>query len=360
MIDSIRVLHLIPTLGGGGAERQLALLAPALAERGVEVGVSYHTGGPNLEAMAAGDVSLFPLRQGNNHNPAQLFAVCRLAARWRPDLIQTWLPQMDILGGLAAHFCRVPHVLSERSSSAAYGDGWKSRLRGMVGRRARAIIANSEGGARYWREKNVRCPVFVVPNAVTPFEPTNAQPLRHANERFIVYVGRLSHEKNLQNLVASFALALNQDASLTAYILGAGPLEAEVRHSIEQHDMGARIKVEGYVDNLPSWYAAAEALVTVSDFEGHPNVVLEAANAGCPLILSDIPQHREAIPADAALFVDGHAPDRIAESILQCLGDPINREFRVSQARASVRKLSVQAQSAMYQSIYQELQCPSR
>ena len=46
----------------------------------------------------------------------------------------------------------------------------------------------------------------------------------------------------------------------------------------------------------------AGVLVSTSRYEGRPNVIAEAMACGCPLALSDIPEHRELVPKDAALF----------------------------------------------------------
>jgi glycosyltransferase involved in cell wall biosynthesis len=65
---------------------------------------------------------------------------------------------------------------------------------------------------------------------------------------------------------------------------------------------------------LAALYRRAEAFVHVSLYEGFGLPVLEAMASGCPVIASDIPQHRE-VAADAALFVDPTEVEAIAGAL---------------------------------------------
>jgi len=156
-------------------------------------------------------------------------------------------------------------------------------------------------------------------------------------------------------MVAGMLLTLSANADLTVYILGAGPQEMELRQWIAQSAAPHRIHLIGYVNNLHPWYSHSDVFVSVSDFEGHPNVVLEAASVGCPLVLSDIPEHREAIPSDGAIFVDGHDPAHIADALHEALTDKAGSKARVKASKAYVADLSVANQSAQYLKIYQSL-----
>jgi glycosyltransferase involved in cell wall biosynthesis len=351
----MRILHIIPSFSGGGAERQLVLLAREHAANGVDVAIIYHSEGPNLAFLEDGAVTLFPISLHNNYDPLALWKIVRTIRRWQPDIIQTWLPQMDILGGIAARLTGVPHILSERASAQAYGLDWKSKVRAAVGRRAHAIIANSHTGARYWQELSAACPIHVIVNAVTPFKAcVDDVPVRFPHPA-ILYAGRIADQKNLKNLVAGLGIALDREPTAHAYILGTGHREADLQQWIACAPAKERIHTLGYVENLHPWYSNADVFVSVSDFEGHPNVVLEAASIGCPLVLSDIPEHREAIPPTGALFVDGHDPVLIAKALLECLSDKAGSEKRAIMSKQSVAELSVENQAAKYLDIYRRL-----
>jgi glycosyltransferase involved in cell wall biosynthesis len=351
----VRILHLIPTFLGGGAERQLALMAGEHARQGVDVGIVYHRAGPNLELLKDAPTTLFPLAMRSNHDPLALWSIFRLIRSWRPDIVQTWLPQMDILGGVAARLAGVPHVLSERASALAYDNSWKLRMRRGLGCRARAVIANSKMGVDYWQTAGAHGQLHVVVNAITPFATGEVSAPRALRPPCLLSAGRLTAQKNLFHMVQAMTLALQAKPEPQAYLFGEGPQDAALRQMISQSGMTDRIRLMGYEKNLSPWYRHADVFVSVSDFEGNPNVVLEAASAGCPLVLSDIPEHREAIPADGALFVNGHDPQAIARALLEALTDRVAAARRAQAAKAAVAQLTVARQAAQYLRIYQTL-----
>ena len=103
----------------------------------------------------------------------------------------------------------------------------------------------------------------------------------------------------------------------------------------------------------------ASLFVSVSVFEGNPNTVLEAAVQGCPLVVSDIPEHREVLGDDAS-FVSASSPNDIARGVLDVLE---NREAaRVKAWAASQRatQMTVESMADQYLRGYSQiLQCHS-
>src|SRR4051794_34319705 len=93
---AMRVLHCIPTLGGGGAERQLAYLAAELRVLGWEVHIAYGHDGPYCAVLAQAGAVLHRVHGRGNHDPRLLWQLRRLISKIQPDVVQTWLFQMDI------------------------------------------------------------------------------------------------------------------------------------------------------------------------------------------------------------------------------------------------------------------------
>ena len=123
----MRILHLLPHLSGGGAERQLSYLAPELVRSGHDVHIAYYHEGcqkPNLPGIV-----LHKINKISNYDPFIVWKLCQLIRRIKPDILQSWIMQIDILGGIAARICGVPWVFREASSAKAYSNKWKHRLR---------------------------------------------------------------------------------------------------------------------------------------------------------------------------------------------------------------------------------------
>lgn len=351
-----RLLHLIPTLGAGGAERQLSLLAPAMAQRGVECHVAFSQGGVNLERLRRSSVALHPLPQRRHHDPRIAVDLWRLMRNIRPQLVQTWLLQMDVMGGLAAMAAGIPVLLSERSAAALYERGWKMALRAALGRRARAIVANSQGGIDYWRSQRARGPLHLVRNCISPAADTPPEDdLGLALQPLILFAGRLSHEKNIPALVDALALALRQLPSHHALLFGEGPLRDDAQARIEASGLAARMHLAGFSQHLGFWLRRAEVFVSASHFEGHPNVVIEAAAAGCPMVLSDIPAHREVVSDRAALYGSPERPADLAKHIVCTVTGREAAIQRAAEARAATADLTLDRAVERYLKIYNEV-----
>lgn len=359
----MRILHLIPNFTGGGAERQLALLAPELCRLGVEVHVAFCESGvnskANLELFSGSDVRLHDIPSRSTYDPMIVLRILRVIRPIRPDLIQTWILQMDVLGGLAAILAGVPFVFSERSSALAYPPTWKYWLRTQVGRRAVSIVANSEGGAVYWKPWATR--IAVIRNGLSLDLIQSASPADPAVLGFptdacmILCAGRFSPEKNLDILVQALDKVLVERPDCVAVLFGDGELRSGIQSRVASAHARDRMRLLGYTNELWSWMRRASAFVSISRFEGNPNAVLEAMAVGCPLVVSDIPQHREILDDSTALFCDPNSVADVAASVSKALSDQAATAVRAEVARQRATEWSVEETARQYLKLYETL-----
>lgn len=347
----MRVLHLIPSLAGGGAERQIAYLARGLSERGADVHVGILRGGLNLERLQQTGATVHFISSSGNYDPLIVPRIVSLIRRVRPDVVQTWLTQMDVLGGLAALITGTRWIVAERASGVHYPRDARHGMRRVIGRFADAIVANSNGGLTFWTR--TRAAKFVVPNAVSVAE-IDAVPREEfdaGEAKVILFAGRLDDQKNLPNLIDALAEAM-RERDLFALLCGVGPLETAVRAHIESCGLSPRVRIVGYTDRLWGLMKRADVLVAVSWYEGHPNVVLEAAAAGCPLVLSSIAAYRDVFDEQSAAYASPSDASDIATAIKRVLDDPAAARERAHRARDTVAAFSIPAAAEAYLRIY--------
>lgn len=357
-VPNMRILHCIASLGGGGTERQLSYLSEELAKNGADVHIAYHLGGPNLGRIQGTGATLHSLRILNNHDPMLLLQLIKTIRKVRPDLIQTWLPQMDIVGGIAAILTGTPFILCERASGPAYSGTWKDKLRTWIGRRAFLIIANSEMGRKYWISRKDPERIKVVPNGV-PLEEIERSPKAPPEEggidttaEVVLFAGRFSREKNVLTLLEALRQVFTDRPNAVALLFGQGPLERELLQVVKQYGLEERVRIHGYTEQLWGWMKRANLFVNVSVFEGSPNVVCEAAALRCPLVLSDITEHRELLGGTSAVFVSPRSPSDIARGILDVLRDSEAAKRRTEFAYEGISRLSVEAVAPEYIDLY--------
>jgi len=349
----MRILHCISSLEMGGAERQLALLAGAQVRSGHVVHVALVRGGANLPSVEEAGVTVHVLPVRGNSDPALVTGLLRTVLSMRPDLVQTWLPQMDVAGGIASLLTKTPWLLAERSSKGCYAPGWKQRLRTIVGRMASGIVANSDCGEIYWRALASHVPRWVIGNAV-PLEQIQATAPAEAPPHSMLFVGRLDCGKRVDALLQALARA-NGSVLGPLLICGDGPDRIALEGLATRLGLKSRVRFLGIRADVWPLMRAAALVVNPSAFEGCPNVVLEAMAAGRPLVVSDIPAHRELLDEQAAWLVDFEDPDAVAVAIEEALLDRAEATRRSEEAARRVEAFRIHRMVEQYDSTYRQV-----
>ena len=353
-----RILHVIPELTGGGAERQLALLAAAQSARGHHVHIAVLRG--ETPALLAGTgVKVHVLPVTSHIDPRIIWRYRSLIRDTRAEVVQTWLTMPDVTAGVAAVMTDTPWVLSERSMARQYPPNWKNNARARMAKNAGAIVANSRAGVEYWLSQGIAADRLIeIPNAVDlaslSDEVSPALPSAWEQRPIVMFAGRLSEEKNPLVMVDALAQALRGTGAI-ALLCGAGPLQAEVAARIESLGAGDFVFLLGIRRDVYALLKRAALCVAVSRHEGSPNVVLEAIAAECPLVVSEISAYRQLLNDDTARFVPVEDVAAIAQAIVEMLGDPDAGRKRAVLARARSHTLSPNDAAVALEGVYRRL-----
>ncbi len=138
--------------------------------------------------------------------------------------------------------------------------------------------------------------IVVIPNGVdiNRFHPQEKDE-KASNEQgkgvCIGYLGRLSPEKNIINMIKAVKALDSDDIRLK--IAGTGPLYDKLKKLEDE-----RIEVLGYVEDAPSFYRSIDVFLLASKLEAQPIALLEAMASGLPVIASDV--------GDNKYFVQGN------------------------------------------------------
>lgn len=180
--------------------------------------------------------------------------------------------------------------------------------------------------------------ITVVYNGVAArFAPRRAEDLQAfrqrsgAPERYLLYLGTLEPRKNLDLLLRAFArwrqatTIENRDVKLV--LAGArGWYYDEIFRNVEALGLTEHVHFPGFVptEALPGWYAAAEAFVYPSLFEGFGLPVIEAMASGAPVICSRAPGVAE-VAGDAAITFAPRDEDALAGALHLVMSQPALR-----------------------------------
>ena len=153
------------------------------------------------------------------------------------------------------------------------------------------------------------------------------------------FVGRLTRDKGLPELIEAFdaILAAKPNAHLLLvgwYDAAEDALDSRIRSRIQRHP---RIHTTGYVDDTAPYYRAMDLMVLPTRREGFPNVVLEAAASGIPVITTFSTGSCDSVlPEVTGLLIPPGYPEAITEAVLKLLRSPERRASMGTAARAWV------------------------
>ena len=355
----VRVLHLIDSLGAGGAERSLAEMAPRLAAYGVEPEIAvFHQRdvGVTEDVLAAG-VRIHHV--AGRSRPQRLWALRRLLAARRPDVLHTTLYEADVLGRIAGASLRIPMVTSLVNASYSSHRRADPRVRAWkldAARRIDAFTARRLGAGFHAITHAVadaavndlgisRTQITVIPRGRSLERLGEPSPERRRKVRqrlgiddsaFVVLnVGRREFQKGQDCLVQ--AAALLRDRACPVQLLIAGRDGSESTHLgrlTRELDLMDSVRFLGHVDDVPDLMAAADVFVFPSRFEGLGGAVLEALAMKVPIVATTIPALAEVLDnGHLGILVGVDDSEAIAAGIEAIRADPVSAEHRASAGR---------------------------
>lgn len=297
MIEAMRdksrrkVLFVINSLSGGGAERTIATLIRYSEERLDrteivlalldEEEVAYELP-PWLRVLRL-DCGGSLLRS--------LLRLRRLVAAERPTVTLSFLTRANVANCIAAFGRAIPWIISERVDTAAHlGTGLGARASRALVRltypRASRVIAVSDGVAEGlstgFGVPPARMEVIANPVDVRRIQARAAEPPEvEVQAPYIMGVGRLVPNKNFALLIEAFA---KSGFAGNLLIVGEGPLRAELERLAADLGVADRVKMPGFVANPHALLKRALFYASPSNAEGFPNALVEAMAAGAPAL----------------------------------------------------------------------------
>ena len=171
-----------------------------------------------------------------------------------------------------------------------------------------------------------------------------------AAERWLVFVGRLTHEKGLDVLLRALEAPVGADGLL---VVGDGAERARLTAAAARAAIPVRFC--GYQEVVSPFLAAADAFVQPSRSEGLPFALLEAMAHGLPVVCSDVGGVAEAV-GGCGMIVPPARPDALAAALRDLLGDDGTPRRLGDAGRARVgRAFGVSAMLAGIHQAYADL-----
>jgi glycosyltransferase involved in cell wall biosynthesis len=283
-----------------------------------------------------------------------LYRLWRLIGKYRPDLVEFGTPKAGLLGTLAAWLRGVPRrVYMLRGLKLESTSGLKRRIllaaERMAARCAHVVLCNSESlraealALRLAPYRKLRLLGEGSSNGVdierfSPGPSTVREQLGIPHYVPVIgFAGRLTRDKGLPELCEAFDLILCAEPSTRLLLVGwfdvaEDAVDPGLRMRILRHP---QIYCTGFVPDTAPYYRAMDLLVLPTWREGFPNVVLEAAATGIPVVTTECTGARDSVlPEITGLMIPPGHPDAIYEAVMKLIRDPKRRQLMGRSARA--------------------------
>jgi glycosyltransferase involved in cell wall biosynthesis len=175
------------------------------------------------------------------------------------------------------------------------------------------------------------------------------------HDEFILYAGNVKPHKNLERLIEAFHLVRQRGLDHVKLVLIGDDISkyAALRRAVHSHQLHKYVRFLGYQpeETLRALYRLASVFVFPSLYEGFGLPPLEAMASGTPVVTSNVSSLPE-VAGDAAILVDPHSPEAIADGILLVLTNPTLRDDLRARGLARARQFSWETSVQRVREIY--------
>ena len=343
----------ISSLGGGGAERVISIMANHWADKGEDVTVItlaseekdvYHLD----ERVRRAAFDLERHSQGAwdavKSNLQRIMSLRRTLRSNRPDVVIGFSEHMSVMMLLATLGLSIPVIVFEHTDPR---QAPLDRLWGLLRRwsyfRAKGIVLLTEElkavAVQSWPEKILH----VIPNpAVVVESDRNVSPPFELPPRFVVAMGRLVPLKGFDMLLEAFSRCKRDDWSLV--ILGEGEDRPRLEQLVKSLKLEQRVLLPGRVAEPSHVLRRAEFFVLSSRYEGFPMALVEAMACGLPVLSFDCPTGPSDIIRDGedGILVPREDISALAEAMMGLMDDEGERRRLAARAPEVMKRFCVE------------------
>jgi glycosyltransferase involved in cell wall biosynthesis len=336
----MKILYLITSADMGGAQKYVLSLAHHFEGM-------IAAGSERSELFTAAEelrIKTFKLTHVRRRiHPIQdflaIFEIKNLIQQIRPDIVHLNSSKMGILGSIAGKLsgCKVVYT-AHGFAFLEQGPRLKILCLRLMEKMVRpfrsAIIAVSDADARHALQHRLISPqkLTVIHNGIDSInflaKPEARQKLNLPPDKIIIgSIANLYPNKGLDILLESAAW-LNDPRQIFV-IIGAGPEMPKLQDQIHRLHLEIKFLLLGTVKNAASMLKAFDIFVLPSRKEGFPFVLLEAMQAGLPIIATDVGGNQEAL-AGAGLIIPAQNIEKLGSAI-RTLSNDAAKTLKLSQ-----------------------------
>jgi glycosyltransferase involved in cell wall biosynthesis len=355
-LSQLSISFLAGTLGQGGAERQLFYTLKALKQGGAKLRLFCLTRGEFWEGPLL-DLGI-PITWIGRHQ-SRLARLAQLMIELRrnmPVIIQSQHFYTNIYAAMAARVFDLHEIGALRNDCFSEVESIGRILGSVSLRMPRFIAANSQAAIQKAIEMGLtghRLHLFrntVDTDYFAPGLPAESRTVR------IAAIGRLVKQKRFDKLLSMLArIQAQSHQPFKVLIAGDGPLRSQLETQAARLGLQNAVEFKGAVADSREIYHQADLFVLTSDWEGLPNVVLEAMACGLPVVATRVGDLTELIRENETGFLaDPEDEVKWVAALLKLLHNPsLRKELGHRSRQYVVARHSPQQLPQRLQNLYE-------
>lgn len=226
------------------------------------------------------------------------------------------------------------------------------------------VISPSESLEQFLRKVKVKSPIEIIPNGIdlTPFQGVRTTIKRETfgfsdDDTLLIYVGRVSGEKNLPFLLRSFHGISSAFANVKMLVVGDGPEREDLQARAREMGIDDRVYFTGMVpyEQTPDYLSMADIFVTSSISEVHPLSVIEAMATGLPVVGVGEGGVGDTVEEGSTGFLSPNELASYTAKLARLIVDKDLRDQMATQAAISAEKYSIHRTSEEVFKQYEQL-----
>lgn len=322
----IKVLHIIPTLNAGGAEKLVEESLPIMKkiyDIDVEVLLLTNKGNVFDEKLKENNIKINVSPYEKIRSAKNIFYIIKLIKKNHYDIVHTHLFPCNYLASIASKliFKNKPKLITtEHSTHNKRRDKFYFKpIEKIIYSSYETIISISEGTQQNlinWIKPKDKEKFLVIENGINLEDFMNVESYKKSdldsrfNEstRLLCMVGSFSKQKDQATIIRAMK-DLPKDTFLL--LVGDGPLRQENEKLAKEMDVSDRVKFLGIRKDVPKIFKASDIVIVSSHWEGFGLVAAEGMAAGKPVIASDVPGLAEVVGGAGVLFTKSDSNDLI-------------------------------------------------
>jgi glycosyltransferase involved in cell wall biosynthesis len=316
--------------------------------------------------LRAASVPVHVIGKHTTADPLAWVKLLRTLRQIEPDIVHTWIFAANAYGRYAALWAKVPCIVGSERSVDPWKGTWQLTIDRYLAKRTHGISTNSPGVVDFYHEQGIdRSNFKIIPNGIELRDPRLEISRQEAferlgiplNHRLILSIGRLWHQKGYKDLIWAAEMLRILRSEVSYVILGEGPERQRLEAYRDNVRAAASVHLIGHRPDAMQILPHADLLWNGSLYEGQSNVILEAMQAGVPVLATDIPGNRDLIENEKTgiLFPVGDV-DRLMRISNQLLDDSQWRVRLIESAREHVaREHSASTMIQRHEAWYRQL-----